>query len=130
MLALLVSGSGLLQTRRSTGLPGLLRRFLFWPVTILAALTALITYLSKDGPWLHMRIRSADGDRIAISLPFPIHLLRGALRMATTQVPNEDAQEKLDAAVTFLEAVETADISDPVTIDVRDEGDNIQIFLG
>jgi len=130
MLVLLVSGSGLWQIRRSTGLPSLLRRFLFWPVTILAALTAAITYLSKDGPWLHMRIRSADGDRIAISLPFPLHLMRGALRVATEQASNEDMREKLDAAAAFLEAIETADISDPVTIDVRDEGDNVQIFLG
>jgi hypothetical protein len=128
-LVLLVSGSGLLGTRGSTGLPGVLRRLLFWPVTVLAALTAVITYLSKDGPWLHMRIRSADGDRIAINLPFPLHLLRGALRIATTQAPNKEAREKLDAAATFLEAVETADIGDPITIDVRDEGDNVQIFL-
>ena len=93
-VVLLVSGSGLLGTRGSRGLAGLLRRLLFWPVTLLAALTAVITYLSKDGPWLHMRIRSADGERIAISLPFPLHLLRGALRIATTQRPQRGSEGK------------------------------------
>ena len=130
MLVLAASGFGLLKTGRSKGLIRLVGRILFLPATIVAALAAVVLYLSKDGPWLHMRIRSSDGDRFSFSLPFPLHILRGGLRLATSQAPDEETREKLDAAAEFLEAVESADISDPVTIDIQDEGDSIQIFLG
>ena len=130
LFVFLLGGSGLLRTRGATGVPRLLSRLFFWPVTILAGLTAVITYLSKDGPWLHLRVKSSDGDRFALSLPFPLHLLRGGLRLATTQAEDEETRSKIDAAADFLEAVETADITDPVTIDIQDEGDSVQIFLG
>jgi hypothetical protein len=130
LIVMAISGSLIWRTRRAAGIARLFGRLLLFPVTLIAGLTAVILYLSKDGPWLHMRLRSDDGDRFALSLPFPLHLARGGLRLAQSQVPDEETREKLDAAAEFLEAVETSDLQDPLTIDVREDGDSVQIFIG
>jgi len=125
-----ISGSLLWRSRRASGLAKPLLRLFLLPVTIVAGIAALFIYISKDGPWLHLRVQEESGSRFAMSLPFPLHLLRGALRFAQSQVADQDAQEKIDAAADFLEAVETADIQDPLTIDVRENGESVQIYLG
>lgn len=130
LIVMAISGSLLWRTRRATGLGGLIRTLLLLPVTIVAGLSAAILYFSKNGPWLYLRVRSEDGDRFAVGLPFPLHLIRGGLRFAQSQVPDPEMGEKLDAAAEFLEAIETSDLQDPMTIDVKDEGDSVQIYLG
>jgi len=130
MVVATIGGSLLLRTRRATGLFTWFRGVVLLPLTLVAMLVAVVTYLSKDGPWLHVRVRSAERERISLSLPFPLHLIRGGLRMARSQISDNEIGEKMDAAAEFLEAVETSDLRDPLTIDVMDEGNNVQIFLG
>ena len=125
-----ISGSLFIRTRRARGLAKVIWTLLLAPVMVISGLAAVLLYFSKDGPWLHVRVREEDGDRFAISLPFPLHLIRGAVRLAQSQVPDPEMVEKLDAAAEFLEAVEAADLQDPMTIDVRDEGESVQIYLG
>lgn len=130
LIVMAISGSLLWRTRRAAGIARLLPRLLFLPVTLLAGISALFIYVSKDGPWLHLRVQEESGSRFAISLPFPLHLVRGTLRLAQSQVPDQETREKLDAAAEFLEAVETSDLQDPLTIDVRENGETVQIYLG
>ena len=130
LILMAISGSLLFRTRKAAGLAGLLRRLFFWPVTILSGLVAILVYFSKDGPWLHVRVREDDGSRFAISLPFPLHLIRGGLRIAQSQVPDPEVREKLDVAAEFLEAVETSDLQDPLTVDVRENGESVQVYIG
>jgi hypothetical protein len=118
------------RTRRAAGIGRLVRGLILLPVTAIAGVAAVILYLSKNGPWLYLRVRSDDGDRFAIGLPFPLHLIRGGLRLVQSQVPDPDIGEKIDMAAEFLEAIETSDLQDPMTIDVRDEGDSVQIYFG
>ena len=125
-----ISGSLLWRARRAAGIAGLFRSLLLLPVTLIAGLSAVLLYFSKDGPWLHLRVRSDDGDRFAISLPFPLHLARGGIRLAQSQIPDQETREKLDAAAEFLEAVETSDLQDPLTIDVKENGESVQIYIG
>jgi hypothetical protein len=130
LIVMAISGSLLWRTRRAAGAAGLIRSLLILPATILAALSAIFIYVSKDGPWLHLRVQENSGSRFAISLPFPLHLVRGGLRLAQSQVPDQEAREKIDAAAEFLEAVESSDLQDPLTIDVRENGESVQIYLG
>ena len=130
LIVMAISGSLLWRTRRAAGIARPFLRLLLLPVTLLAGLSAVILYLSKDGPWLHLRVREESGSRFAISLPFPLHLIRGGLRLAQSQIPDPEIQEKLDAAAEFLEAVETSDLQDPLTVDVRENGESVQIYIG
>ena len=124
-----LGGSLLWRTRRATGFGRFARALILFPITIVAAISAAILYLSKNGPWLYMRIRSANGNDFALSLPFPLHWARGGLRLAQDQIPDQEVQEKLDAAADFLEAIETSNLEEPISIDIRDEGDSVEIYL-
>lgn len=125
-----ISGSLMWRTRRASGLGKLLRNLLLMPLVLISAISALLLYFSKDGPWFHIRLRSADGDRLALSLPFPLQLIRGGLQLAQSQVPDPEVADKLNIAAEFLEEIESSDLQDPVTIDLKDEGDSVQIYLG
>jgi len=96
----------------------------------MAAAAVLITYLSKDGPWLHIRVRSTDGEGVTINLPFPLHILRSGLQTVRGKISDDQIGEKIDIASEFIEALQTSDFHDPISIDVMDEGNNVQIFLG
>ncbi len=123
-------GSLVIRTRKTTGFFSLFRKALLFPLAFGSALGAGIIYLSKDSPWLHLRIRSAEEEKLSLSLPFPLNILRGGLQFISSQIEDEEAGEKIDAATEFLEAVEMADYQNPVSIDIEEEGNNIQIFLG
>lgn len=124
-----LSASVLWRTRHAGGLARLVRTVLFMPLTILAGLVTLVFYLAKDGPWLYVRVRSDVGSRFGISLPFPLHWIRKAVQFVQTQVPDPEAQDRLETAAEFLEAVETSNLQDPLAIDLRDEGQRVEIFL-
>lgn len=123
LAALALSGAGLLRARRGW-------RLLLAPVTLLAAVATVISYLSKDAPWLHVRVRSADGDRVNVSLPLPLPLLRAGLAIARQNAVNDEARQQLDMAEEFLAAMDQGQTPDPLVIDVNDEGDSVQVYLG
>jgi hypothetical protein len=130
LLGTIFGGTVLLGTRGSGGLLGFIRRFVFWPLTLFAAIAAVITYFSKGSPWLHVRVQSAGSPTFVISLPFPAAAINKALAVARQQAPNEDVREKIDAAAAVLAEMDTSDLKDPLVIDINDEGDRVQVFLG
>lgn len=129
LLAAISGAALLLATRGSGGFVRFLHRFLFWPLTIFAALSALITFFSKDSPWLHVRVQSKKDTEFAVSVPFPAGALQSALRAARQRAPNADIQEKIDAAAEILAEMDTGDLRDPLVIEISDEGDSVQIYL-
>lgn len=130
LVVMAISGSLLWRTRRAAGILGFIRGLLLLPVTLIAGLSAAILYFSKDGPWVHVRVRSENDSRFALSAPFPIQWIREGLRLVQSQVPDPEVGEKLDAAAEFLQAMESSNLQDPLTIDIRDEGESVEIFLG
>ncbi len=129
LMGMLAGGSLLLTTRSMGGLMRFVRLFILWPLTLFAAITALITFFSKDSPWLHVRVQSEDSTDFRISLPFPAQAMNKALRVARSQAPNEDVREKIDMAAEILAQMDTSNLQDPLVIDISDEGDNVQVYL-
>ncbi|MFN2123824.1 MAG: hypothetical protein ACK2UP_10025, partial [Candidatus Promineifilaceae bacterium] len=119
----------LLGTRKASGFWGIVRLFVLWPLTLTAAIIALITYFSKESPWIHVRVKSRTGEEFSVSLPFPAEGLQKALRFARDQVEDEDVREKIDAAAEILAEMDTGDLKDPIVIDINDEGESVQVFL-
>ena len=125
-----ISGATLLlATRKSSGILRLIHTFIFWPLTIFAAIVAVVTFFSKDSPWLHVRVQSKDNPEFTISLPFPAEALQKALSVARSRAPNVDVQEKIDTAAEILAEMDTDDLKDPLVIDISDEGDSVQVYL-
>jgi hypothetical protein len=119
----------LLSTRKATGLLAVIRALVLWPLTIFAALAAIITYFSKDSPWLHVRVISDGKEEITVSVPFPAQAIQKALSLAREQATSADVREKIDAAAEILAEMDSGDLKDPVVIDINDEGDSVQIYL-
>lgn len=129
LLGSMIGGFLLLITRKSSGFMGFIHRFIFWPFTVFAILSTIIAYLTKDSPWLHIRVQSEGNPEFKISLPFPADALNNALNVARTRAPNADVQEKIDAAAEILAEMDTRNLKDPLVINISDEGDSVQVYL-
>jgi hypothetical protein len=131
VVALLISGRVLGMTRRQHGLLGGLVRLVVWPVALLAGLAAMISYAGRNSPWAHIRIESRDGTRIKLDVPVPLGWVSRLLNAVRPWVDGE-AAEQLDLAVETLEALQDEIVHghQPLTIDVNDEGDRVQVYFG
>ncbi len=129
LLGSIIGGMLLLITRKSSGFLGFLHKFILWPLTLTAILTAVIAFFTKDSPWLHVRVQTEDSPDFSISLPFPAQALNKALNVARSRAPNADVQEKIDAAAEILAEMDTSNLKDPLVINISDEGDSVQVYL-
>jgi cytochrome bd-type quinol oxidase subunit 1 len=116
----------------------------FVVMLILLVLVSLLTWLTfamTRVPWLHVRVQSrseasAKGKnhpkRIAISLPVPLTLAQWALRIAPRYV-GEDQVAQVEMAASLLQSIR-GDLgkpgSDPIVIDVDDQDERVQVYIG
>lgn len=124
-----LSATILLSSRGAKDRRGRFIQTMTLPITILAALAALISYWSKSAPWIHVRVQEENGQRIAISLPLPVQPVRSGIDLARQWVTDDKSGDILDAASEFLAAINAQETGDPLTIDV-DDGDKVQVFVG
>lgn len=122
-------GSLLIRSRKAAGFSSFIRILILFPLTFISAVGAWIIYISKDGPWLHLQFRSSENEKLSFSLPFPLNILRGGLQFVNSKIEDDEAGEKLNAASDLLEALEIADYENPVSIDIEEKGNNIQIYV-
>jgi hypothetical protein len=106
-----------------------------WSVFALAALIAVIGWLSQWSPWIHVRVQERKGRRFAISLPLPLSFVGWHLKLTKPLIrryANEDAARYLDMAAALLVTMDSGLLVDqPITIDVNEpDGDQVQVFIG
>ncbi len=90
--------------------------------------TALL-WLIRKAPWLHVRIQERDGQRFAISLPLPLSLANWGLKAAQYFMPPEQTAY-LETAAIFVDEMKKSPDREPIIIDVDDDGDKVQIYIG
>jgi hypothetical protein len=131
VVTLLVSGRLIGMTRKHRGLLGGLVRLVAWPLALLSGLAALISYAGRNSPWAHIRIEDHDGTRITLDVPVPLAWISRLLNGVRPWVDGE-AAEQIDLAVETLEALQDEIVHghQPLTIDVNDEGDRVQVYFG
>jgi len=101
-------------------------------VTALMLLLTVVTLWMSATPWLHVRIRDRGGRRIAISLPLPLTLAYWGLHLAQRFV-HDQSTPQLDAAAQMVQAVRSSRPNltrEPIAIDVDDEGERVQVYIG
>lgn len=117
-------------------------RITFWFVVlvvllVLAFLSTALSLWATTVPWLHVRIRSApnvdsSGTRIAISLPVPLTLAGWGLKIVHRFV-DPDAAGHLQAAAALVSAM-SQDLgkpgAEPIVVDVDDEDERVQVYIG
>lgn len=106
--------------------------FLSWLPFLLGVGTIALAWRSQTSPWLHLRIQQAPGEkpeRIALSLPLPIHFTAWLLRTFGGWIPDLDSSG-LDEVILALG--ESADQDHPLSIMVNegDDGEQVQIYIG
>jgi hypothetical protein len=137
LVILILSGWGayvlFLRRQRTISLGLVALAVVFLAAFLATALSAWATTV----PWLHVRIQSAPGKggdktRIAISLPVPLTLAGWGLRIANRFV-DEDTVGRLDAAAMLLRTMRH-DLgkagAEPIAVDVNDEDERVQVYIG
>jgi hypothetical protein len=107
--------------------------FLFactWFPFLLGVGVIALAWSSRNLPWLHLRIQQKPGEkpqRIAISMPLPLGLIRLGLRIFKGKIPNMGNVD-LDE---ILRAMEHITPDAPLSVDVDEgDGEKVQIFIG
>jgi hypothetical protein len=108
---------------------------------VLLVFTTLLTHAMTRMPWLHVRVQTKnkgapDGKtarrRLFISLPVPLALAQWGLRIAHRYVSEEQAAY-MDTAAALIQSAKR-DLgkpgSDPIIVDVDDEDERVQIYIG
>lgn len=98
----------------------------------LGGLLAALAWLSRSAPWLHLRIQQAPGEkpeRIAFSLPLPLHQAGWLLRLLGRRFPElqegdwENLLHDLGTRITSENPV-------LVKVDEGEFGEKVEIYIG
>ncbi|MFQ5436106.1 MAG: hypothetical protein ACE5FD_14635 [Anaerolineae bacterium] len=104
-----------------------------WSIFIFTVVLTTLALLSRQSPWVHVRVKEQHGRRIAISLPIPMGLAKWGINIARGFVPDKE-QASLDMAADFLaEARHNLGQpgADPLIVSVDDDdGDQVQVYIG
>jgi hypothetical protein len=133
LIALVLVGLGLRSLYQSSA--GAVTLWFVCVLSIFIFLFVLVAlaWMSRQSPWLHVRVKEKGNRKIAISLPLPMGLAQWGINIARGFVPDEQ-QANLEMASAFLQAARD-DLhepgADPLVINVDDDdGDQVQVFIG
>ena len=127
--ALLLSGLGLVLMYQSTADVAAIGFLCIWCIFLLASLATLFALLARRSAWLYLRVEETNGDRFAFGMPMPLNLVGWSLRIAAFFVPSKQLGH-LETAATFVDAMRDDPDADPLFIDVDDEDEKVQIYIG
>ena len=102
--------------------------FFSWLPLLLGIILMAISWHSRTGTWLHVRVRSKH-QRVAISLPIPLGLLAFIFQHFGQFIPYME-DTSLDEVIVALK--ESANSGTPfyVHVDEGDEGEHVEVFIG
>ncbi len=106
--------------------------FLAWIPFLVGVGTMMLGWNSKTGPWVHIRIQQAPGEkpeRIAISLPIPTRFFAWTIRTFGGFIQGVDAAG-IDAVLMGLENSSPGE--PPLSIDIADneDGQKVKVYIG
>jgi hypothetical protein len=126
---LLLSGLGLFLMYQSTADVAALGFLCIWSIFLMALLVAAFALLAYRSTWMYLRVEEDDGSRFAFGMPLPLNLAGWFIRIARPFVPKDQAGH-LDTAAAFVSVMREDPGADPIFIDVEDEDDKVQIYIG
>lgn len=103
--------------------------WLAWIPFILGVFVVAVSFQTSRSVWLHLRIKQKPGEkpeRISISLPLPITLTKWFLTVFGSRVPGLKDQP----IGNISEILEDISPDDPFYIQVNDDDERVEIFIG
>ena len=104
--------------------------FCSWLPLALGVLLIGLSWSSKTGPWLHVRVKQDTGrdrQRVAVSMPLPLKTAAWLLRNFGHLVP-QLGDMSIDEVIIALG--ETAKSGNPFYVEVTEENQHVQVFIG
>jgi hypothetical protein len=101
-----------------------------WFPLLLGVLVMALAWASRNVRWLHVRVQQKEGQRphnIAISIPLPLRLTAWFVRTFGSRIPSLDKVNNLDQMILALENINP---DAPFSVDVDDDGEKVQVFIG
>jgi hypothetical protein len=114
MTALLVVGGSLLGWLACT-----------LPLMVFGALVMALAWWSRAARWLHVQVHNQDS-RFRFSLPVPLRPVAWIARLVRPWVP-QIRDVPVDEMIQYLAEMEEEDI---LAVEVNDEGEEVQVYLG
>lgn len=102
--------------------------FCSWIPLSLGILLMALSWGSKNGPWIHIRVRGAS-ENIAISIPAPIGLTGWALRNFGHYIPQLE-RTTVDEILIALETTAKTNAPLSIIVDEGDNGEHVEVFIG
>lgn len=104
--------------------------FCAWVPFLASLLLVALSWRSKSGPWLHVRIisKGSSPERIAISIPLPIGTSSWALRNFGHLIPGID--ESLIDEVIMALGKTSSDTPFHVKVEDDEDGEEVHVFIG
>ena len=95
------------------------------PLIVSGALVMALAWWSRTSRWLHVRVRDEE-TQFRFSLPLPLRPAAWLARLARPWVP-QMRDVPLDELILALADLEEQDI---LAVEVNDEGEEVQVYLG
>lgn len=102
--------------------------FCSWLPLSLGILLMVLSWRSKSGPWIHVRVRGPK-ENVAISIPAPIGLTSWALRNFGHFIPQLE-KTSVDEILLALESTSKNNAPLSVVVDEGDNGEHVEVFIG
>jgi len=101
-----------------------------WFPLLLGVLVMALAWASRNVRWLHVRVQQKEGQHprnIAISIPLPLRLTAWFVRTFGSRIPSLDKVNNLDQMILALENISP---DAPFSVDVDDDEEKVQVFIG
>ena len=102
-----------------------------WFPFALGVMVMALAWASRSARWLHVRVYQKAGqkpERIAISLPIPLHLTAWLLRVFGKKIPNM-GETSLDEVIMALDAT-SPEAPFYVEVNEGDDGERVEVYIG
>jgi hypothetical protein len=99
-----------------------------WPVALLGLAAVLLALWSRRARWLHLRVKEAEGKKVAISFPLPLTLAAWVVRIAQPFVPKLRETGVDDLIVALSRNPHDEPLS--IQVDEGEGGDKVDIYIG
>jgi hypothetical protein len=98
-----------------------------WLPMAFGVLVLFLSWWSQQARWVHVRVKDADGTRVAISLPLPLDLVGRLLHLFGRFIPNMD-QQVLENLPEILAAMAKDKGQTSVEVDEKD-GTRVRVYI-
>jgi len=102
--------------------------FCSWIPLLIGLLIMALSWNSKSGPWIHVRVRGPK-ERVAISIPAPMGITSWALRNFGHHIPRLD-KTSIDEIILALQNTTKNGTPLYVHVDEGQDGEQVEVFIG